>query len=151
MLGPLAWRRYAADLAGIVRDFDRLPLRTEDRHTRIGVVGEILVKFHPDANGHIVETIEAEGAEALVPELYDFFIYSGYGGVFRHRKLDGSLKDELRSRIAASFLELRRRYPAVPIAPIDFDPGASEVNQLNRLKLLVESARRGQAAQGRGT
>lgn len=38
--------------------------------------------------------------------------------------------------------ELRRRYPAVPIAPIDFDPGASEVNQANRLKLLVENAKR---------
>ena len=41
--------------------------------------------------------------------------------------------------------ELRRRYPGVTIAAIDYDPGASEVNQLNRLKLLLASAREAQA------
>jgi predicted nucleotide-binding protein (sugar kinase/HSP70/actin superfamily) len=39
--------------------------------------------------------------------------------------------------------ELRRRYPLVPVSAIDFDPGASEVNQLNRVKLLMAGARRG--------
>jgi predicted nucleotide-binding protein (sugar kinase/HSP70/actin superfamily) len=38
--------------------------------------------------------------------------------------------------------ELRRRYPRVGVSAIDFDPGASEVNQLNRLKLLMASVRR---------
>ena len=39
--------------------------------------------------------------------------------------------------------ELRRRYPEANISAIDFDPGASEVNQLNRLKLLLANARPG--------
>jgi predicted nucleotide-binding protein (sugar kinase/HSP70/actin superfamily) len=41
--------------------------------------------------------------------------------------------------------ELRRRHPEATIAAIDYDPGASEVNQLNRLKLLLASAKEGHA------
>jgi len=37
--------------------------------------------------------------------------------------------------------ELRRRYPEANIAAIDYDPGASEVNQLNRLKLMLAHAK----------
>ena len=36
--------------------------------------------------------------------------------------------------------ELRRAYPTANIAPIDYDPGASEVNQLNRIKLMLSVA-----------
>ncbi|HUW41805.1 MAG TPA: acyl-CoA dehydratase activase-related protein [Rectinemataceae bacterium] len=215
---------YVRALKAIVRDFDTLPLREEPRRPRVGVVGEILVKFHPDANGHIVETIEAEGGEAVVPDLFDFLLYSTYNGIFRRRKLGGSLKGEFNARLGIGLLsllraplaaalkgserfeapptihelaegvdgivqlgnatgegwfltaemvelihsgssgvvclqpfaclpnhvtgkgmlkELRRRHPSVPVAAIDFDPGASEVNQLNRLKLLMANARRG--------
>ena len=222
--GPLAYRRALRD---IVDSFDRLPKLDVPRKPRIGVVGEILVKFHPEANGKIVELIEAEGGEADVPDLYDFLLYSAYNGIFRRRNLEGRLVDELKSRVACAFLEavraplvralarsekllaefgaptpiaelargvdgivqlgnctgegwfltaemvelirggvdgivclqpfaclpnhvtgkgmlkeLRRRYPRVPVSAIDFDPGASEVNQLNRLKLLMASAKR---------
>jgi predicted CoA-substrate-specific enzyme activase len=218
-------RTFSRTLREIVGAFDALPKRDIPRKPRIGVVGEILVKFHPEANGKIVELIEAEGGEAVVPDLYDFLLYSSYNGIFRHRALEGGLKDELISRAILAFLEwfraplvrafrrvreefgspipvaelargvdgivqlgnctgegwfltaemvelihsgvegivclqpfaclpnhvtgkgmlkeLRRRYPRVPVSAIDFDPGASEVNQLNRLKLLMASARRG--------
>ena len=43
------------------------------RKPRVGVVGEILVKFHPDANNHAVDVIEAEGCEAELPGLMQFF------------------------------------------------------------------------------
>ena len=36
--------------------------------------------------------------------------------------------------------EIRRRYPTANIVPIDYDPGASEVNQINRLKLMMSTA-----------
>ncbi len=36
--------------------------------------------------------------------------------------------------------ELRRSYPKSNIVPIDYDPGASEVNQLNRIKLMLSTA-----------
>ena len=38
--------------------------------------------------------------------------------------------------------ELRRRYPASNVVAIDYDPGASEVNQLNRIKLMLSTAQK---------
>jgi predicted nucleotide-binding protein (sugar kinase/HSP70/actin superfamily) len=221
-------RTFSRTLRDIVKAFDELPKCEIPRKCRIGVVGEILVKFHPEANGKIVEVIEEEGGEAVMPDLYDFLLYSSYNGIFRHKALEGSFAEELKSRALIAFLEwfraplvrafsrdvriheefgapiptselasgvdgivqlgnctgegwfltaemvelihsgangiiclqpfaclpnhvtgkgmlkeLRRRYPRVPVSAIDFDPGASEVNQLNRLKLLMASAKRG--------
>ena len=203
-----------------MREFDVLPLR-DVRKPRVGVVGEILVKFHPTANNDIFGTIEREGAECVVPDLADFLFYSFINGVYKHRKLAFPkssertahlmvwalelYRAEIKKRLRKSrrftppesiyklqegvddivqlgnmtgegwFLtaemielihtgapsiacvqpfaclpnhvtgkgmikELRRRFPGSNIAAIDYDPGASEVNQLNRLKLLLANA-----------
>jgi len=205
----------------MVRAFDALPIH-DGAKLRVGVVGEILVKFHPTANNEIVRVIESEGAEVVVPDLVDFLLYSSSGNLFRREKLAGSIRGALLARVAVAAIELfrvrmkkelarsrrfhppqgirrlargvdgivslgnmtgegwfltaemmelihegvdaiaciqpfaclpnhvtgkgmirelRRRHPAVSVAAIDYDPGASEVNQLNRLKLLLESAR----------
>ena len=50
---------------------------------RVGIVGEILVKFLPAANNHLVELLEAEGAEAVVPDLLDFLLYCFYNQNFK--------------------------------------------------------------------
>jgi predicted nucleotide-binding protein (sugar kinase/HSP70/actin superfamily) len=212
--------RYRQTIRLMVRAFDTLPVRDIGK-PRVGVVGEILVKFHPTANNRIVETLEAEGVEAVVPDLIDFLLYGLRGNLFRREKLAGSLSGALLSKIGIALIELfrmpmnkelarsgrftpphsisrlarcvngivqlgnttgegwlltaemveliesgvtsiacvqpfaclpnhvtgkgmikelRRRYPGVNIAAIDYDPGASEVNQLNRLKLLLASA-----------
>ena len=60
----------------IVEDFD------EGAKPRVGVVGEILVKFHPTANNQIVDVIEREGCEAVVPGLIEFFLFGIAGGIF---------------------------------------------------------------------
>ncbi len=212
-----AYRRLIRE---IVSAFDNLPLR-DVRKPRVGVVGEILVKFHPTANNDIFGTIEREGAECVVPDLADFLFYSFINGVYKHRKLAFSRATERNAHIAVWALELyrgeikkcltksrrftppesiyklqegvddivqlgnmtgegwfltaemielihtgvpsiacvqpfaclpnhvtgkgmikelRRRFPTSNIAAIDYDPGASEVNQLNRLKLLLANA-----------
>ena len=216
-------RKYHKLLKGIVSDFDSLPLLPV-RKPRVGVVGEILVKFHPTANNDICRVIEREGAECVMPDLADFLFYTFSTGIFRHRQLAFPKKTERNARIlvwvlelyrrkmkkilAASrrfdppssiydlmkgvndivqlgnitgegwFLtaemveliesgvpsiacvqpfaclpnhvtgkgmikELRLRFPGANIAAIDYDPGASEVNQLNRLKLLLSNAPEG--------
>ena len=38
--------------------------------------------------------------------------------------------------------ELRKRHPEANIVAIDYDPGASEVNQLNRIKLMLSTAQK---------
>ena len=212
--------KYRALIRGIVRDFDRLPLLPVKK-PRIGVVGEILVKFHPTANNDIVNVIEREGAECVMPDLADFLFYTFSTGIFRHKQLAFSKQTEKNARLMVwatelfrSYMkkclkksqrfeppnliydmmkgvddivqlgnitgegwfltaemvelihsgcpsiacvqpfaclpnhvtgkgmikELRRRYPGANISAIDYDPGSSEVNQLNRLKLLLSNA-----------
>ena len=73
-VGALGGRTsYGKLIRECVRAFDALPLRDIPRKPRVGLVGEILVKFHPDANNHAVDVIEAEGCEAELPGLMQFF------------------------------------------------------------------------------
>ncbi len=211
---------YHKVIRGIIRDFDRLPILPVKK-PRVGVVGEILVKFHPTANNDIVNVIEKEGAECVMPDLADFVFYCLAEGPFRYRQLAFPKKEERMSKLLVWALELfrgymkkqlkkshrfdppsliwdmqkgvddivqlgnitgegwfltaemvelihsgapsiacvqpfaclpnhvtgkgmikelRRRYPEANISAIDYDPGSSEVNQLNRLKLLLSNA-----------
>ena len=205
----------------IVHDFDTLPCVNFGSKPRVGVVGEILVKFHPTANNQIVQIIEEEGCEANVPGLVDFFLFGMLNPAFRHQELTPNLKkyvgakgvvaffeklrDPVRKALAASerfepimhiediaqgasdiidlgntmgegwlltgemvelvkegtpnivccqpfaclpnhvvgkavIKEMRRQYPQSNIVAVDYDPGASEVNQLNRIKLMIAVA-----------
>ncbi|MGI5172902.1 2-hydroxyacyl-CoA dehydratase [Treponema sp. OMZ 840] len=223
MLQSLSPFKYKRLIKNIIHDFDNLALLPQKK-PRIGVVGEILVKFHPTANNDIFSTIEREGAECVVPDLADFLFYSFSNGIFRHRELAFPKKTERNARLAVWLLELfrktikkelkksrrfeppaliydlmrgvddivqlgnitgegwfltaemvelihegvpniacvqpfaclpnhvtgkgmikelRSRYPNANIAAIDYDPGSSEVNQLNRLKLLLANAPEG--------
>ena len=215
-----------------VAEFDALPLRDEPRRPRVGLVGEILVKFHPDANNHAVDVIEEEGCEAELPGLMQFFHNSmasarwnhdnlGIGGTARWAKplalwamqrceapvraafarTGGKFEahrpiQEMASRstdiarmgnqagegwyltsemvdmiehgcpniICAQpfaclpnhvvgkgmFRALRTRYPEANLVAVDYDPGASEVNQLNRIKLMISTALERGASRGDG-
>jgi len=219
-LKALSLHGYHKLMKNIIHDFDTLPL-IPAKKPRVGVVGEILVKFHPTANNQIVETIEREGAECVMPDLADFFFYSFSTGIFRHEELAFPKKTERSAKLFVWFIEkyrnamkkqlkkshrfdapnsiydlmngvndivqlgnitgegwfltaemveliktgvpsiacvqpfaclpnhvtgkgmikeLRRRFPGANISAIDYDPGSSEVNQLNRLKLLLSNA-----------
>lgn len=213
--------RYQALIRSIVAAFDQMPLRTEQRRPRIGLVGEILVKFHPDANNHAIDVIESEGCEAVMPGLLDFFFYCFYNTSWKHRQIGTGRKSALMAQIAIRLMEqyrrpavdalrrskrftvpqpirqlakrvepilsigndngegwfltaemlelisddvpniicaqpfaclpnhvtgkgmikaLRKLHPQANIVPIDYDPGASEVNQLNRIRLMIATA-----------
>ncbi len=204
-----------------IDSFDALELLDIPRKPRVGLVGEILVKFQPDANNHAVDVIEKEGCEAVVPGVLDFFLYCFYNpgwksenlgmsavsawiskrgidileGYRRHivtrMKRTGKFQLPVHIRHLAEkaesvlscgnacgegwFLtaemieliesgvpniicaqpfaclpnhvtgkgmikELRRQFPQSNIVPIDYDPGASEANQLNRIKLMISTA-----------
>ncbi len=213
---------YRSLVRHCVAEFDALPLRDVERKPRVGLVGEILVKFHPDANNHAVDVIEAEGCEAVLPSLMQFFHNAaasakwneenlGIGGKTRwlkpaalwameryeypvraaFKRTNGKFQPhrdihEMASRstdiarmgnqagegwyltsemvdmiehgcpniICAQpfaclpnhivgkgmFRALRTRYPQANIVAVDYDPGASEVNQLNRIKLMISTA-----------
>ncbi len=207
----------------IVQEFDRLPIDESLRKPRVGIVGEILVKYMPLANNHIVDLLESEGAEAVVPDLMDFMNYSVYNNNYRHeflglswkasatahigvdmiralrspalkaleesRRFDAPVPIDRIAEMAKPFLSignqygegwfltgemvelltsgtpniiciqpfaclpnhvvgkgvikaLRREYPRSNITAVDYDPGASEVNQLNRIKLMLSVAKK---------
>ena len=214
---------YKAVCRGIVNAFDNLPIDDTIRKPRVGVVGEILVKYMPLANNHLVELLEHEGAEAVVPDLMDFLNYSVYNQDYKHQYLGKSwissavarigvgairairkpaldaLEESKRfeapmpiekvAELAKPFLSmgnqygegwfltgemveliltgtpnivciqpfaclpnhvvgkgvikaLRSTYPQANIVAVDYDPGASEVNQLNRIKLMLSTAKK---------
>ncbi len=94
----------------IVRDFDNLEIHKDMIKPRVGIVGEILVKFHPTANNEIVELLESEGAEAVMPDFYDFLLYTQYNNIFRYEKLSGTFKSMAVSKTAITGLEYYRRH-----------------------------------------
>ncbi|MCR4690023.1 MAG: 2-hydroxyacyl-CoA dehydratase [Lachnospiraceae bacterium] len=209
----------------IVQDFDKIPI-SEERKPRVGIVGEILVKFLPAANNYLAELLEAEGAEPVCPDLIDFMQYCFYNQIYKAEHLGTSKKTARTSRLGIEFVEfirsaatdalkksrhfdapvriesladyakdivsignqtgegwfltgemlelihsgasnivctqpfgclpnhvvgkgvikeIRRRHPDANIVAIDYDPGASEVNQLNRIKLMLSTANRNMA------
>ena len=204
----------------MIREFDTLPI-TDEKKPRVGIVGEILVKFLPAANNHLAELLEKEGAEAVCPDLIDFMCYCFYNQNFKAEQLGfkkslaqkgnlgiatiefirraankefekskhfaPSVKIEDLAKMAEPIVSMgnqtgegwfltgemmellhsgapnivciqpfgclpnhivgkgvikaiRKDYPQANIVAVDYDPGASEVNQLNRIKLMLSTA-----------
>ncbi|MCG8481692.1 MAG: 2-hydroxyacyl-CoA dehydratase, partial [Clostridia bacterium] len=213
-------KTFKKNVQKIIDDFDKIDIIDKIK-PKIGVVGEILVKYHPTANNDIVKIIEKEGGEAVVPDLLDFFLYGMYSKNFNYENLAGTKKTMILNNIAIWYIErmrdivrkallkskrfeppiriqelaekaqkilslgnqcgegwlltaemvellesgvhniaclqpfaclpnhitgkgmikaLRKRYSFANIVAIDYDPGASEVNQLNRIKLMMSTA-----------
>ncbi|MCI6273780.1 MAG: 2-hydroxyacyl-CoA dehydratase [Coriobacteriaceae bacterium] len=202
--------------------FDRIPLVNDRSKPRVGVVGEILVKFHPTANNQLVKVIEAEGCEANVPGLVDFFLFGLTSPINMKGELGSKASKRLTHMAGIKLIEaarkpidrmlaqssrfepyedifelaekaervlslcntmgegwlltaemidliehgtpnivcaqpfaclpnhvvgksvikrLRQMHPESNIVAVDYDPGASEVNQLNRIKLMISVAK----------
>ena len=213
-------KRFKKLCKDIINDFDNIET-LDIKKPRVGIVGEILVKFLPAANNHLAELLESEGAEAVVPDLLDFLLYCFYNQNFKvshlgmkkskatagnlgikalewfrapaskafaeSKHFDPPAHIEDLAKMASEIVslgnqtgegwfltgemlelihsgagnivctqpfaclpnhvvgkgvikELRRRHPESNIVAIDFDPGASEVNQLNRIKLMLSTA-----------
>ena len=76
-------RKFKKLCRNIIEDFDNNIELLDIKKPRVGVVGEILVKFLPAANNHLVDLLESEGAEAVVPDLLDFLLYCFYNQNFK--------------------------------------------------------------------
>ena len=93
------FKSFKKNIRDLVDEFDHIDM-SETMKPRIGLVGEIYVKFHPIANNHIVRMIEEEGGEIIVSGLADFFLYGQLDSQFRHKYLSGSWKDSFLSKTA---------------------------------------------------
>ncbi|MBU3215964.1 2-hydroxyacyl-CoA dehydratase [Clostridium estertheticum] len=213
-------KEFKNNITGIVSEFDLLEIKNIIK-PKVGLVGEILVKFDPIANNNIIDVIEKEGGEAVMPDLIDFFLYCAYDADFKYKYLGKSRTDKIINNVAIQYIEsyrkhmklvlekskrftppktiqelaaiaspiislgnqsgegwfltaemveliesgtknivcvqpfaclpnhvsgkgmikeLKRRNKGANITAIDYDPGASEVNQINRIKLMMSIA-----------
>ena len=92
----------------IVQEFDALPIHEDMKKPRVGIVGEILVKYHPNANNNLVELIEKEGGEAVVPSMIDFFEYTFVNKIFNYDNLSGTRKEMMTNRMLLKAIEFYR-------------------------------------------
>ncbi|MEG0731455.1 MAG: acyl-CoA dehydratase activase-related protein [Vagococcus sp.] len=215
-----SFRLFKKYMKQIINDFDTLPISNSQK-PKVGVVGEILVKYSPIANNDIVGILEEEGAEAVVPGIIGFMNYSLYNSIWKYENLGFSKKSKWIAEFALKVIELcekpmnealiaserftgitsietladdaskvlsignhtgegwfltgemidllkndvpniicmqpfgclpnhvvgkgvmkelRHQYPSANISAIDYDPGVSVVNQLNRIRLLLATA-----------
>jgi activator of 2-hydroxyglutaryl-CoA dehydratase/predicted nucleotide-binding protein (sugar kinase/HSP70/actin superfamily) len=101
---------YKEFVNSVVDRFAALPLDpTVGPKPRVGIVGEILVKFAPGVNNHLVDFLEAEGAEAVVPDLLDFFLYAFKAGQINRTLLDATWTAALVSKLSIGIIEHLRR------------------------------------------
>lgn len=219
--GLLSYRKVRANYKAIIADFAALP-RSGEPKVRVGVVGEIYVKFSPLGNNNLEDFLLSEGVEVVVPGLLDFILYCVYNiimdyrlyglmsavkaGIFRKvylmlvkKQADviDAIKEEGSFRpggyfphtaeltrgyishgvkmgegwlLTAEMLELieqgtpnivctqpfgclpnhivgkgmmriiKQRNPTSNIVAVDYDPGATKINQENRIKLMLANA-----------
>ena len=216
-------KEFSKSIYNIVEDFEKIEWKKSKEKPKVGIVGEILIKYHPFGNNFVTDLLEKEGAEVVLPDFMGFIKYVAANSVISHKLLkDKSLKsvlfgtaiklidsfekdtrkalakskkgylptcdiwhlaDNVKSILStgnqtgegwfltAEMLEymendikniicvqpfaclpnhvvgkgviktIRDKFPDSNIVPVDYDPGASEANQTNRIKLLMTVAK----------
>lgn len=99
---------YRKNIKEIVRQFDAIPIDENLIKPRIGIVGEILVKYHPVANNHLERVLADEGAEVIMPDLVDFFLYIAHDAIVKQEILGGSRKERIFAELFIKFIEFFR-------------------------------------------
>ena len=213
-------KEYKKNIKNIIKAFNNIEVNYKER-PKVGIVGEILIKYHAYGNDHLIEKLEKEGAEVTQPDLMGFVKYCAYNSVIKANLLKTSvitktvykealkfidlyektyskeiantrfrkpvkiqelaknvegiistgnqtgegwfltgemielIKDDIKNIVCvqpfaclpnhivgkAVIKKIRKLYPEANIVAIDYDPGASHTNQVNRIKLMLTVAK----------
>ena len=216
-------RDFREGIYKMVDDFENIQINKTIVKPKVGVVGEILIKYHPFGNNYVIDVLEKEGAEVVMPDFMGFIKYMATHSVTTNELLKIKKKEAIISKLAIKIIDtfekdakkalakskknymptcdiwhlgekvkevlsignqtgegwfltaemieyiesgvpniicvqpfaclpnhvvgkgviktIRRKFPEANIAPIDYDPGASHTNQINRIKLLMTVAK----------
>ena len=216
-------KEFKQAIYDMVDDFEKIEVDMTKEKPRVGIVGEILIKYHPFGNNYVVDLLEKEGAEVVLPDFMGFIKFMATHRITFHSLLNSNKISSAVSKIALNLIDLvekdtkialakshknylppcdiwhledkvkdilsignqtgegwfltaemieyiendipnivcvqpfaclpnhvvgkgviktiRSKYPLANIAPVDYDPGASETNQANRIKLLMTVAK----------
>ncbi len=217
------WKQFRQTIYDIVEDFEKIELDMSEEKPRVGIVGEVLIKYHPFGNNFVAEMLEKEGAEVVLPDFMGFIKFMATHKITFNTLLGTNKTSSKISKIVISLIDIlekdlkkalfksdkeylmpcniwhledqvkdilsignqtgegwfltaemieyiendipnivcvqpfaclpnhvvgkgviktiRSKYPFANITPVDYDPGASETNQTNRLKLLMTVAK----------
>ena len=100
---------YRRNVREIVRQFDAIPIDETLTKPKVGIVGEILVKYHPVANNFLERVLAEEGAEVIMPDFVDFFLYVAYDSIVRRELLEGSRREKFFAELFIQLIEFFRR------------------------------------------
>ena len=216
-------KEFKQSIYDIVNDFEKIELDTSIKKPRVGIVGEVLIKYHPFGNNFVADILEKEGAEVILPDFMGFVKFMATHKITFNKLLNTNKTSSKISKIAIKLIDLlekdivlalqsskkgylmpcdiwhledkvkdvlsignqtgegwfltaemieyiendipniicvqpfaclpnhvvgkgviktiREKYPEANISPVDYDPGASESNQTNRIKLLMTVAK----------
>ena len=216
-------KEFKQSIYDMVDDFEKIEIDTSISKPRVGIVGEVLIKYHPFGNNYVADLLDKEGAEVVLPDFMGFVKFmathritfntllntspliakiskaaiglieiiekdekialanskKGYLPLCNIWHLENQVKDVLSIGnqtgegwfLTAEMIEyiengipnivcvqpfaclpnhvvgkgviktIREKYPDANISPVDYDPGASEANQTNRIKLLMTVAK----------
>ena len=216
-------KEFKQSIYDIVNDFEKIELDMSTPKPRVGIVGEVLIKYHPYGNNYVADLLEKEDAEVILPEFMGFVKFMATHKITFNTLLNTNKTSAKISKIAIKLIDLlekdvkialsnskkgymmpcdiwhleeqvkdvlsignqtgegwfltaemieyiennipnivcvqpfaclpnhvvgkgviktiREKYPDANISPVDYDPGASEVNQANRIKLLMTVAK----------
>ena len=138
-------REFEQDMKRMVREF--ASIAQDDREKpRVGIVGEILLKYHPDANRHIAENIMKEGGEPVMTDIADFFMYCLSDYVLKHKLADGKLSKALVSSFLMNRIDSLRKAMREALAGTPYMPIADFRHLANSVKGIVSLAE--QAGEG---
>ena len=217
------WKQFKQTIYDIVDDFEKIELDMSEEKPRVGIVGEVLIKYHPFGNNFVAEMLEKEGAEVVLPDFMGFIKFMATHKITFNTLLGTNKTSSKISKIVINLIDIlekdlkkalfhsdkeylmpcniwhledqvkdilsignqtgegwfltaemieyiendipnivcvqpfaclpnhvvgkgviktiRSKYPFANITPVDYDPGASETNQTNRLKLLMTVAK----------
>ncbi|NMW85906.1 2-hydroxyacyl-CoA dehydratase [Peptoniphilus sp. AGMB00490] len=102
-------KTFISNVNKMVGEFNRLEI-TNEKKPKVGIVGEILVKYDPAANNHVADLLEREGAEVVIPDLTDFMMYSFKNARAKADKLSKSRLAAFICEMGISYIESYRKY-----------------------------------------
>ena len=216
-------KQFKSAIYEMVDDFEKIELDMSQEKPKVGIVGEVLIKYHPFGNNFVADLLEQEGAEVILPDFMGFIKFMATHKITFNSLLNTNKTSSKISKIAIKLIDLlekdvrialsnskknylppcdiwhleeqvkdvlsignqtgegwfltaemieyiendipnivcvqpfaclpnhvvgkgviktiRSKYPDANISPVDYDPGASEANQTNRIKLMMTVAK----------
>ncbi len=216
-------KEFKQAIYDMVDDFEKIEVDMTQVKPKVGIVGEVLIKYHPFGNNYVADLLEKEGAEVVLPDFMGFVKFMATHKITFNQLLNSNKISATVSKIALKLIDLmekdtkialekssknylptcdiyhledkvkdilsignqtgegwfltaemveyiendipnivcvqpfaclpnhvvgkgviktiRSKYPMANITPVDYDPGASETNQANRIKLMMAVAK----------